>query len=79
MNRSKIGHRLAQLIARRKVGSMGEFNYVCLRTGEERSGRGEILELVKEKDKEGWEKLINLCERGDGNEGAHQTEIWSTC
>jgi len=55
MNSLNGGHRLAELIARRKAGLMGEFNYVCFRTG-----RGEILELVKEKDKEGWERLNNI-------------------
>jgi len=56
MNSLNTGHRLTELIARRKAGLIGEFSYVCLRTE-----RGEILELVKEKDKEGWERLNSLC------------------
>ena len=57
MKSLKIAHELGQLIARRKTGETGEFSYVCLRSGEERRGRGEILELVKERNKEGWEMV----------------------
>jgi len=64
MNSLKIGHELSQLIARRKTGEMGEFSYVCLKSGEERRGRGEIVELVKEKNEEGWNKVREL--GGDG-------------
>ena len=70
MNSLKIGHELGELIARRKTGEMGEFSYVCLRSGEERRGRGEILELVKEKNKEGWCKVREL-----GGEGVTDNDF----
>eukprot|EP00092_Neocalanus_flemingeri_P028321 GFUD01030758.1.p1 GENE.GFUD01030758.1~~GFUD01030758.1.p1 ORF type:complete len:479 (+),score=162.70 GFUD01030758.1:91-1527(+) len=59
MNSLKLAHELGKLIARRKTGETGEFSYVCLRSGEERNGRGEILELVKQRNREGWEIVRN--------------------
>jgi hypothetical protein len=70
MNSLKIAHELGQLIARRKTGKTGEFSYVCLRSGEERRGRGEILELVKERNKEGWKRV-----RKHGGEGESDKEF----
>ena len=43
---------------------------MCLRSGEERRGRGEILELVKDRNKEGWERV-----RKHGGEGESDTEF----
>ena len=61
MDASSLAISLRQLIHRKVAGkAVGEWNYVCTLSGEERNKKTEILEVVRTNNPEGWAKL-NQC------------------
>ena len=59
MNSLRIGQELRQLIFKKKLGG-GEFTYVSKRSGEERQGGKDILDLLKQENDD-WSSFENLC------------------